>query len=127
MENKPKHTPTPWEMDSRTEDGFTNYIIYSSVDEKPGQNVIVDTFNAEHTFCSEDRLDNAAFIVRACNSHEKLLEVAKNSGALLLAVYDKEKNNPKKEAVEALEKLLLDIQAALIEAEGKHPPQTPIL
>jgi hypothetical protein len=68
------HTPGPWEHDSRTEQGFTDYIVYSANEEFGerfrGQRVIVDTFNADYIFSPEGREANARLIAAA----PKLLE-----------------------------------------------------
>lgn len=75
---KSKHTPTPWEHDSRPTkyDGipFINWVIYGAKDGADDQcREIVDTFNASYLHDEETRAANAAFIVKAVNCHDDLL------------------------------------------------------
>ena len=73
-----KHTPTPWEI-KITQEGFeivgsANKANYKSVIAwiKLGGATWKDTWNKEQEA-------NAEFIVRACNSHEELLEACKEA------------------------------------------------
>jgi len=61
---KTKHTPTPWEI----KEGWSGHIF------GPNHEMISRAMDCRKSSAQE----NAAFIVRAVNSHEALLEVAKD-------------------------------------------------
>jgi hypothetical protein len=56
-----KHTPLPWLLHSE----------YSTVVMTPGRAIIADTLGID--FDADTDRANAAFIVRACNSHEQMV------------------------------------------------------
>lgn len=57
------HTPTPWRVEAEPEGGY-------SIEGADGESVMIDTAYYPVTPTPE----NAAFIVRAVNSHDKLVE-----------------------------------------------------
>ena len=75
-----KHTATPWNMVSqkgligRQKEG--DRLIYS-VETKEHVSETFQYRNDEHTD-AETSIANAEFIVRACNSHEELVEACKD-------------------------------------------------
>lgn len=86
-----KHTPTPWECDSKISNHdsgpFIDWVIYSSDPKEDG--AIVDTFNAQYLHDEEQRAADAAFIVRAVNCHEDLvleLEKTLDNAVYMLAI-----------------------------------------
>ena len=84
-----KHTPLPWIDNEKTGD------IYSSVG-----------FDPIGTATHGNKKANAAFIVRACNSHYELLELAKDAVMFLSAAHMDGK-------------LTADLKAAIAKAEGQ--------
>ena len=64
METQAKHTPTPWERSSESA-----YKILS-----PGGGLLAET--SYHWVDPLSARLNAEFIVNACNSHEKFIELA---------------------------------------------------
>lgn len=72
-QNKVSRTPLPWEVYEGMEDKPSLEIVY---EDRTGQLVTVaDCFSSDVPV--SERLPNTSFIVRACNSHEELLEVLK--------------------------------------------------
>ena len=101
-----KHVPTPWEMYLDGDSDKWHIGSYASV--SLGKNVaIAETVDNRPLYqaSKEEQKANAAFIVRAVNSHEALLEIAKH--ALFL-----ERNSRYPEWAEK-------IQKAIEQAEGK--------
>jgi len=76
-----KHTATPWEVDYRGTLGHIKAVI------SPGMFTPTvcrfDKHLVAASLSEEERKANAAFICRACNSHEALIEALKQSTALL--------------------------------------------
>jgi hypothetical protein len=74
MENN-RHTPIPWYIEGESGNPHEAYII---VGDKQGStiawtsNSFDDSSNEE--YISEEDTANAQFIIRACNSHDELLE-----------------------------------------------------
>lgn len=104
------HTPTPWEL------GADGRGIMAD-----NQKLILHVKNTgpEHAgkpghVSVRESLANAAFIVRAVNSHDELLEAAKNARNVLaaLAVGDLKQ-------VRADSSALLALRSAIAKAEGK--------
>jgi len=72
-----KHTPTPWEAEKLTAgSGAGEYALTSLVDYRIGY---VSNFNGH-----EQNAANAAFIVRAVNHHEALVNELKSARETLL-------------------------------------------
>ena len=65
METQAKHTPTPWKM-SETAPASGNYEIHTEE----------DTIAYISGMTAPNSKENAEFIVNACNSHEKFIELA---------------------------------------------------
>jgi len=65
-----KHAPTPWMFDT----GDDGAVLYN--DDGTIANIPIDLLAYKA---------NAAFIVKACNAHEELLEAAKQADALILS------------------------------------------
>lgn len=65
-----KHTPTPWHVECCTE-GPSCWcrLIFADVDDVEGDKAIITSGSL--------RAHNAEFIVRACNSHDALVEALK--------------------------------------------------
>jgi len=78
MENN-RHTPIPWYIEGESGNPHEAYII---VGDKQGStiawtsNSFDDSSNEE--YISEEDTANAQFIIRACNSHDELLEALEN-------------------------------------------------
>lgn len=71
MTTQATHTPTPWYVDER-----------GNIRQQSTGNVLADMqdgtrVNRESRISKREMEANAAFIVRACNSHEKLVEALK--------------------------------------------------
>ncbi len=66
--NEPKHTPTPWRI--------TGYGIIGGIEDGSGQTVAQaqERPSRKRSEPDHERLANAAFIVRACNAHDALVE-----------------------------------------------------
>lgn len=60
---KTQHTPTPWTLDQRG-----NIVTVKRSDIEPS--------NAETVICDMMSFENAAFIVKAVNCHDELVEAA---------------------------------------------------
>ncbi|MEZ2132736.1 MULTISPECIES: hypothetical protein [unclassified Sinorhizobium] len=72
-----KHTPTPWRMDDDIRFGETPRVYGADKH-------ICEVANAELPIdAQEEWIANAAFIVKACNSHEALIEALKAVEAYL--------------------------------------------
>ena len=69
---KAQHTPTPWNLNGR------------HIDAEKGNKLIV-SLRSEH---DAENLANAAFIVRACNSHDALVEALENAKAEIISEID---------------------------------------
>lgn len=96
--NEVKHTPTPWKASLR----FQNNL--------PNDYVITDGKWGGIAIASSDNEANAAFIVRAVNSHEELLT------ALKIAVFELSvKSGDKNRIKNAVDRA----KQAIIKAEGK--------
>jgi hypothetical protein len=67
-----KHTPLPWKTDIRENGWFDNSII----DESGECVAVAQVMNCDYGTLPTARA-NAAFIVKAVNNHEKLLEMVK--------------------------------------------------
>jgi hypothetical protein len=82
MSEQAKHTPTPWRIETMRPHTLGKAWINAE-----GMNFVADCSSAsartEHGFCGrvdyEEIEANAAFIVRACNSHKDLLSAAKEA------------------------------------------------
>ena len=59
---KSEHTPTPWRV------GDAGNTVFGPKTDKPAPQIIADLMG-----CGENRKANAAFIVRAVNSHDMLV------------------------------------------------------
>ena len=71
---KSEHTPTPWRV------GDAGNTVFGPKTDKPAPQIIADLMG-----CGENRKANAAFIVRAVNSHDLLvnaLEAVLDAGYL---------------------------------------------
>lgn len=72
-----KHTPTPWAVDHQGRSDERYAFVYSeneAVKLGQPQAVIVDCYNSDYLLSNEERDANAAFIVRACNEYDGLIE-----------------------------------------------------
>lgn len=63
MTTAPQHTPTPWSHDGTR---------YGRIMDRKG-NVVAEVPSSDHPAVSDRHAANAALIVRAVNSHERLL------------------------------------------------------
>ena len=80
------HTPTPWYFDElRGNDGM-GYVC------GPADEVI--THHGDHSLSQGINQANAAFIVRACNAHEELVEAARTTVRVAEAGPVIERNKP---------------------------------
>ena len=70
-----KHTPTPWEI-KKLHGNYEGYVLLRNT----GDGLRRIDFDKDGTF----KEDDAAFIVRAVNSHEELLEALKGLVAYAL-------------------------------------------
>lgn len=68
------HTPTPYasKRAGYATDGEYDHCIYAEIDGK--RRVIAEVFGRVSEDCRPDAEANAAFIVRACNAHDELVE-----------------------------------------------------
>lgn len=76
---KTKHTPTPWEYETRIDKEYTSdpetpqYRVYSiaplSKNNSPGIDYNIAIFDNEQ---------DASFAIRTCNNHEALIEALRN-------------------------------------------------
>lgn len=99
MRNKTQHTPTPWYLpNGEDKNQFGTYRIA----EQPGQSAAHLT-----NIALVGSLEDAAFIVRAVNSHEALLEACQEAYDLLAS-----KETLSAEAVEVWGHLQLAISQA---------------
>lgn len=88
---QPKHTPTPWYLDQCDED--TAYIVPDALafDNRRSRPVckMVFGWQGEHGHIADKENEaNAAFIVRACNSHDELFSIAKELIKILDGISD---------------------------------------
>ena len=94
-----KHTPTPWKLDKW---GLIQ-----------GDNT--DIANTNDTWVDEGVAEaNAAYIVKAVNSHEALLKALKNMREDWLTSFETDVNEGDKDAI----KILNDADEAIKQAEG---------
>ncbi len=76
-----KHTPTPWTAETHTvQDGKGGYKY---VRVYPSDNYSHEVALVTTKIDSQEDKANAEFIVRACNSHDKLIEALKEASDLL--------------------------------------------
>lgn len=70
-----KHTPTPWQAEG--------YRVIKQMREEPYEAdlIIASTGNS-----TTEAIENAAFIVRACNSHQELLLACKKAESTLIEI-----------------------------------------
>ena len=68
-----EHTPTPWWTDTEGRGDQQHNVICGSLDAH-GTQVVVDDLNAGYLLDPEERHANAAFIVKAVNAHDALVE-----------------------------------------------------
>lgn len=101
--NEVKHTPTPWEVNG-----------FSIRPTKSGEPYIVIPSPQRHD--AEEIQANAAFIVRAVNSHEDYKEVAMYARALLKALEPRFMRTGCSDTEEVAVKCLRE---AIAKAEGK--------
>lgn len=75
-ETEVKHTPTPWKQEGRAVKGgeYEAETINISLTGKPGKIQMTKSYRVRFTVMHEEDAD---FIVRAVNSHEDLLDIAK--------------------------------------------------
>ena len=95
-----EHTPTPWKISTITADEVSSE-----------KGVVCECFGVTQ----EEEFANAAFIVRACNAHDELVEACKISLARLLAideVLNNQNNGRRNHAIYLLSQ-------AIAKAEGK--------
>lgn len=92
MSQQTKHTPTPWK---------TNTAVATYIQAADGCHIA----KTDDGYETDLREANAAFIVRACNSHDALVN---QSTRLLKAIVDM---NFSDEAIEAIEDLTATISA----------------
>jgi post-segregation antitoxin (ccd killing protein) len=71
-----KHTPTPW-ITTKGNGGYLT-VIRPSAPQKHDDAVAFTVIRAQHPTTTQAE-ENAAFIVRACNSHDALVEALKNA------------------------------------------------
>lgn len=98
-------TPIPWFIDQ-----------YGSVYKKEGSSndrVILEGFGLNCSFDKEAR-DNTEFVVRACNNHDKLVQLLKDAAYCLRSAY----GNSTAEEIR-MDEMAAKIDAALILAEKK--------
>lgn len=109
-DQKPQHTPTPWRVDY----GEPSYITEGRIKEIVGadDSVIVETDGGYYDPSAID----AAFIVRACNSHEAYKDVAMYARALIRAL---EQRFMRTGASDTEEMALQCLEEAIKEAERK--------
>ena len=110
-----QHTPTPWEYEDMGLQYAKGEIVITS-----GLMVIAELPRME------GNINNAAFIVRAVNSHEALLKLAKeyriNCQDRIANLEDELKEFPNEENREMLEHwrlCLADTEKAIAQAEGE--------
>lgn len=70
------HTPTPWKAMGNEARGFQIHTNYANGKPAPHLNHWIATLRCES--CPGDAEANAAFIVRACNVYEELLQALRN-------------------------------------------------
>ncbi len=76
---KLNHTPTPWQIGDKSE------LQVFSTDEINGLVMIADTVSGfNRKFTASEARQNAAFIVRACNAHDALVECTNDYLQVLL-------------------------------------------
>lgn len=101
---KPAHTPTPWRIRKGSWECESGYQIASKADEDGFGNVI-----------GYSRMEtNAAFIVRAVNSHEELIEAAQNALNVLAGLAVGHLNSIKPDS-----RAILMLREVLAKTEGK--------
>ena len=109
-----KHTPTPWAFcKAKTPiEGEFAFGIYATIDGMP--KIIAEAFGRVGKDIRPDAAANAAFIVRAVNAHEDLLEAAQ----LYDQTYASTQTNPTA-AQEA--RVINAMRAAIAKATGGTP------
>ena len=84
-EAKVEHTPGPWKAYKNEEKQFINIFAKSKKDGKIADRVAY-VLGVEYPDTIDRKAEaNAAFIVRACNCHDELLEALKDAKAEMLA------------------------------------------
>lgn len=103
---EPQHTPTPWHFEKGrfNSDDLSDSHIGSIVSEK---DFILAAINGD-AGSSEEVEANAAFIVRAVNAHEELLEAAKIGLRYM---------KPEEKVIYGVDKKI--VERAIAKAEGK--------
>lgn len=80
MTTETKHTPTPWEVHDHKDARHHEFAIIAreALDQQGELGVkVASVWGSKRGHCSaETSKANAAFIVRACNAHDELLELA---------------------------------------------------
>jgi len=109
--NVTEHTPTPWIVTHQTGSDFSFDIV--SPQEPRG--IIVGSTGSCMDVNSRSGAD-AAFIVRAVNSHEALLEAAKR---IIDSINEEQRNNGLVGYTEGFVIAFDDLQKAIAQAEGK--------
>lgn len=80
-----KHTPTPWEIEHHGKPESSTHPEYYSIEAAcyrgaTHNGVVADTLNRDCTIDQETDRANAAFIVRAVNAHDALVEACHAHG-----------------------------------------------
>ena len=80
METQAKHTPTPWKCEWRPTEGYSEGTITAAGDQSQLLAIVCGSnycFFVDDEDCGESEAKaNAEFIVKACNSYEKFIELA---------------------------------------------------
>lgn len=108
MKTKPTHTPTPWKIVNRS---LTDPLDLSGRTIKDGRNrILAHLYPTPSGLGLEEQKANAAFIVRAVNAHEKLVEALRNAQAALLVLSPNATDT----------RMMRDIEQAIAKAEGRE-------
>ncbi len=107
-----EHTKTPWKLYKAKLRPDISDVVIVEVQDQNGKSIIKwGGFDGQ-----KNRDTNAAFIVRACNSHERLVMACERAKLILESEDTHYKGEPAREA--AIEALTL-INAAIDSAESK--------
>jgi hypothetical protein len=106
-----KHTPTPWRTGKfHMTSGSAADHVYSSQSKEPQEGIA----RCYGWVGEEEAQANADFIVRACNSHDELVEVVCDGAELISTII-----NGQVHPTDELQACLARYTAAAAKAEGK--------
>lgn len=93
------HTPTPWAVEKNSVNAENGSVVSIA---ECGFSVPGQSWSGTDYSTKEHQAANAEFIVRACNSHDQLVETVRK---LLREVGDKGRPNVRTEAIKLLKEL----------------------